>query len=738
MRLESKKIECTFTVNKITFREGAYSIIKATLNNHDFKDRISKKINIKGDFQVLFEGDEFEISGLYKLDNFGYYIQKIGEEKRIMPDNKKSIANFIHKRVKGLSVQKSKLLVDIVGLDIINKIKDSKEILMQNGFKEKKTDLIIETLSKEKEFHNLSIFIQSMGLPSKVTNDVFALNQNSSLSILKSNPYLLCLDDGIEFEHMEIVGKKIGIDKFDINRIKAFIVDVLKKDSKINGNVCMEYNSLMDNAISTLEISKASFFSAIKSLGEDAFVNQKAFNGIKYVYLPMLFNLEKSIIKNMKRVMGSDKVPFARKSSIEGAIKKYEDRNFELDTLQKQAVINSLTNNISVLTGGPGTGKTQTTSVIVESIFEINPMATIKLLAPTGKASDRMTELIKLDASTIHRGIKLMPFSTNQGAKNSLEEITEDFVIVDESSMIDFNLFDKLLACVSDETRVILVGDVDQLPPIGLGYVFDDLISSNIIPSTKLTKVFRQAMNSIITKNAHAISNGLTTKNGVDVSNEKDGDFFFIKKIEETDILKSIKKSVTKLIDVYNYSLNDIVILSPMKEGLVGVNEINALIQDEFNSSKKEIVIDEFKKFKLNDKVINNKNDYDLNVFNGNVGVIEDISETFNDEGVMVSTILVNFGNKEVLYQEDDFKLLDLAYAMTTHKSQGSEFKCVLIPLHKTLKSMANKNMIYTAITRARDKCILVGDIDMFNYSIDNKDISKKMSNLINELRLIS
>jgi exodeoxyribonuclease V alpha subunit len=411
---------------------------------------------------------------------------------------------------------------------------------------------------------------------------------------------------------------------------------------------------------------------------------------------------------------------------------------------QQEAVHMALQNPISILTGGPGTGKTQTINAVIQVIQLIHPNAQIHLCAPTGRAAKRMTELTDMTATTIHRAIHLTDVRFDQ----NVERLYGDFLIVDESSMIDAYLFSKLLEAVNVDMKILFVGDVDQLPSIGAGLILRDLIDSKKIPTTTLTEIFRQAKDSQIVTNAHKVIQGKIVGESDGLTfDEKLGDFYFVQK-EDTERIKNLIIGFIKRLmeSPHNFKLQDIQVLTPMKEGELGTNALNRIIQETFNphidkelemelfrTSKSGVINERFDVFRVGDRVIHTINDYDLKVFNGEIGTIHKI---YNDESGNLM-MKVNYDDGMVTYDEALAKEeLMLAYAMTVHKSQGCEFPVGIMPIHPSQQSMLERHLLYTAFTRAKGKVVLAGVNEALNKGILNNITYHRNSKIKDRLML--
>ena len=748
-------MKVTFKVKKIIFRDAdsRYSIIKAEILSK-LEENFSQEMSVKGFFSTLYVGDEYECLVIPKLDdNYGYYLEMTDIPELKVPENKKALAEFISKRVNKLSTKKALEIIEELGLDTLSKIKKDYKILLNvKGIKEKKALSIYQQLIEHQSYEDLAVFIQGIGIEVHIANKIYDKFRENSLSRIKTNPYCVCYDNEIEFKYADKIAIKLDIPMNNCFRIETAILDYLTYRTTTYGDLCIykdillselnnylnKFSSYKDNNITEEEINKC--IDTLIEIGKVTIEKDK--EGYIYIYKSIYSYIENKIIDNLNKILTEDKIPFCQKSDIDDFIEYYESNYFKLDVNQKEAIYNSITNGMSILTGGPGTGKTMTTNAIVQCIKKINPETTILLLAPTGKASDRLTELTNMPSSTIHRSLKINPFVKN----TELEEITEDFVFIDESSMIDAYIFERLTAVISENTSVITVGDVDQLPSVGPGLILRDMIDSGKIVTTKLNKIFRQAENSNIVLNAHRVIKGKDSKtvNGIDISNKNNSNFIFWKENNINIIKEKLFKSLDKLFNHYKYKVNDICILTPLKVGDLGSIELNRLLQKKLNPPsplKAEYEIDSINTFRVGDRVMQNKNNYEFNVFNGFVGNITNIYTIINNKGVMETQIEVNYPKKEdiVVYGEKELSELELAFAMTIHKSQGSEFPVVIIPIHDIQKIMLNRNLIYTAITRAKEKLIMIGEEDALNYSINHLTTFNRISRLkekIQNLRL--
>lgn len=740
-------IELCFKVKKIVYRDAdsRYSIIKGIITKHNCKEGLTKELTIKGHFPVLYVGDEYSGLASYNLDdNYGYYLNLKGIPKVIIPENKKSLAEFISKRVKGLSLKKAIEIVDLLGIQALTKIRNNYKVLLDvDGIKDPKAQKIYNQLIVHEAFEELAMFIQGMGIQASVANKIYEKYQDSSLSRVRSNPYCICYDNEIAFKYADKIAYGLKIAKNNKHRVTTAVLEYLTNRVNSYGDICVykdmilnDLNPFLDRygVYTNNDITPKEVEEAIDTLiSKNIITIERDKEGNLCVYKSLYNYIENKIVTNLDNILTEFKNPFCRSSDIDDFINYYESNYYELDIKQKEAVYNSIQNGISILTGGPGTGKTATTNAIVQCIKYVKPQATILLLAPTGKASDRLTELTNMPSSTIHRGINLNPYNED----GELDEIIEDFVFIDESSMVDAYMFEKLTSTISSNTRVVFVGDVDQLPSVGAGLILRDMIDSGKIPTTRLTKIFRQAETSKIVSNAHKIIKGYDTHaiNGVDITNAVDSNFIFWNENNPIKVREKLLLGLDRLFDKYKYKINDICVLTPMRLGDLGVNELNRILQNKLNPpspTKAEYEIDALHCFRVGDRVMQNKNNYDLNVFNGFVGNITAIYTELSSSGIMEYKIEVEYPKKDdpVVYGEKEIEELELAFAMTIHKSQGSEFPVVIMPIHDTQRNMLNRNLVYTGVTRAKEMLIMIGQEEALNYSINHTEIFNRISRL--------
>lgn len=732
----------SFQVQKILYRIDNYAIIQANkfeTSNQVIKKKLGRNMRIKGYFNTIFEGDRFigEVE-ILEDKNGEQYLHSKKFFELVKPEKNENLAKFINKRVRGLSLKKAKEIVMELGLDCMDKIMKDPSVLYDNSiFKisKIKAENIAEQLQYCQRYEEVGIFVQSAGLPLYLANTLYEKYKDDTIDIIRENPYQICYDGIISFKDADRLANECKILYNNKLRIQTGIYDYLLYMRDVYGCTCIyknekEYKSkknfyqllnqyLKKNGTVKGLLTNDEIDSALDTLLADKKVVEEVDGNKKYLYTMELYLTENSIAKNLNRIRNT---PFkiCERSDIDDYFKTYQ--GFPLDPKQKDAIYNALTHPISILTGGPGTGKTATVNILVQATEEIilnkkHRKAKIELLGPTGKAADRMQELTNRAASTIHRKLRLHP-----GSNFVDVELDADLIIIDESSMIDIYLMDKLLSAISSNTIIVFVGDINQLPSVGPGKVLDDMIASNKISTVTLTTIFRQSQNSTIVENAHHIINEEDTEHGFKLN---EGNFTFI--AEDNPIeLKTHVGEIIELEKNYGNTLKDIITLTLMRDKDGGTAELNEYLQENYNPNPIEYTFID-KTFKVGDRVMQIRNNYDLNVFNGFVGTINSIYEENGEE-----FLTVDYDNQTSIteYSEKEVNELDLAYASTVHKSQGSEYPIVILIIHNCQSHMLTSKILYTALTRAKVRLYCIGQVDAINKAIHEKNKNK------NEYRL--
>jgi exodeoxyribonuclease V alpha subunit len=622
--------------------------------------------------------------------------------------------------IPGIGEKMAERIVKKFGYDSINIIENSPERLKGvYGLGKKKIEQIVRAYNLKKDVKEVSFFLQKYDVSVGIAAKIYKEYGEKSISILKENPYKLAFDvSGIGFKKADEIAKNLGISTNSIFRAEAGLIYILNEIINL-GHVYYPFTNLINHANSILACDHDIIIEALQNLKAQKIVyieeNEDKENN---VYLTSLYKAEISLVKKLLNIITIKNDPL--EINYPNAIKWFESiSHLHLDETQKKAIVLALKEKITVITGGPGTGKT----TIINAIYKIleKKEANIALCAPTGRAAKRLSEVTGTQATTIHR---LLEYNYKLGRfiKNEENLLTQDVIIVDEVSMIDTMLFYHLISALYPNTKLILVGDVDQLPSVGPGNVLRDLIGSKIFNTIELKEIFRQEVEGLIAINAHRINNGNfpIVKEGHILS-----DFYFIDEIEKSKIQKILIELVQDRIpNKFEISPYDIQIITPMHKGDLGAIKLNSIMQEILNANTMNRKI---KNFKENDKVMQIVNNYEKEVFNGDIGIIERIREESRE-------LIVNYDTRHVYYKFDELEELTLAYALTVHKSQGSEYKCVVILLHSEHYVMLQRNLLYTALTRAKKLAIILGSRKALDLAIRNTKSRMRYSSLKDRL----
>lgn len=561
------------------------------------------------------------------------------------------------------------------------------ELLKVKGIGDKTLGKIAESWKEKREGARVITELCELGLSVTYATKVYKKYGSTAPGAVKENPYRLAEDIwGIGFKKADEVAKSIGFEKNHPFRIKSGLIYLLK-EAQNEGHCYVPMQEIVDKRAAMLEVEKKELLNSLEELGEE----KKIVNEEGKVYLPAAFQAEKYIEEKLKSILqGSYR-------GIDLEIEKSVDENI-LTEEQIRATGIATTRKLSVITGSAGTGKTTTLRAIINCLEKNN--ISFRLCAPTGKAAKRISEVTGREAKTIHRLLEVE--QTGKFRRNEENPLDAEVIVMDEASMIDVFLMSNILKAIQSNKTLILIGDQNQLPPVGAGNVFKDIIDSGICPVIRLTKIQRQKQTSEIIEVANNIKNGDMPY----ISNKRDCYFFTIQSPES--IATKITKLVTQSIkEKFGFKEEEIQILSPMKRGPIGTDALNKVLQEKLREGECH------KGFKLNDKVMQIRNNYKKGVFNGDIGYIRKIDKEENK-------ITVGFEEKEVEYGQDEFNELILAYCCTVHKYQGSEAKCVIIPIHTQHYMMLKRNLIYTAVTRAKRLLVIIGTNKAMKIGLSN------------------
>ena len=664
---------------------------------------------VVGNLPKLNEGDHVELTGSWVVHpKYGHQF-KVESINVTYPTTESGIIKYLGSGlIKGIGKVAAKRIVNKFGestLDILDN--NIARLLDVEGIGSKKLDLIKKGWDDQKGIKNVMLFLQSHGISTSYSLKIYKRYGEDSPDIIRENPYILIENVwGIGFKIADNIAKGMGFSDSHPLRIKAGIIHVLSKAAQ-GGHVFVPEVELIRECSFMLGFELAYSDPALHELEEDGSIISNS----DKIYLADLYYAEREIESSINTLL-SRPHKLEKEDEIQLSLLK---ENFSDEQLG--AIRLSLENNLLIITGGPGTGKTTALKGIIDLYKHLDKK--VLLAAPTGRAAKRMTEVIGLEAKTIHRLLEYNPME-NVFNYNSDNQLEADLLIIDEVSMIDTLLMYSLISAVNKNTTLILVGDVDQLPSVGPGNILKDLIKSDKIPLIKLSQIFRQAEESDIVLNAHRINRGeMPVINFI-----KSTDFIFIEESTNSVIPEKVLHLCENELPLkYGFdSVEDIQILSPMYKGDVGVNSFNKLFQQRINNSH-FIYEQGDRKFKLSDKIMQLRNNYDKNVFNGDIGFIAGVDD---EKKVM----FISFEGRIVEYSFEELDEITLAYAVTVHKSQGSEFPCIIMPVTTSQYIMLQRNLLYTAITRASKLLILIGAKKAIGMAVGNNKVNNRFTSL--------
>ena len=705
--------------------------IKET-DHEELKDYINKTITFTGYFASLVEDDTYILKGeLIEHPKYGLQYSVL-EYERVLPEDKDGIVAFLSSDLfKGIGENLAKSIVDTLGNNALDLILQNKEnLLLVPKMTIKKADTIYDTLNKYEESHKTVIYLSELGFNMKDALTIYNLYKGDTIYKIEYNIYNLLDEIDISFPKIDIIRHKLDIEDDDERRIKAGIYYSLKNLTYKTGNT---YFTLEEIVIESSNLLHINIYSEDVSLYLDElrYLNKIKLDEDKY-FLKEIYDAEIYVKDKIKCLL--DKEQNSYKKLDKYLVELEEENRIEYNIEQVKAIKKSLENNITIITGGPGTGKTTIIKGIVDLYSRLNKYnfeETVKhlaLLSPTGRASKKMSEATSYPSSTIHRFLKWSK-DDNKFMVNENNPDFSDLIIIDEVSMIDIELFASLLKGLTQNIKIILVGDYNQLPSVGPGNLLKDLIDSEVIDTISLEMIYRQSEDSYIPILAHDIKNNEVTEEFLETKD----DYTFLKCSKES-IVKNLKDLSLKLVDK-GYDYKSVQILAPMYAGINGIDNLNKELQDIYNPSditKKEIKIGDII-YRENDKILQLVNNPDENVFNGDIGtIIKILNETESES--KKTEIYVQYDYACVKYLPKDLVKIKHGFAISIHKSQGSEFDFVIMPICMSYHRMLYKKLIYTGITRAKKKLILIGEPNAFLMSINNQNEIIRRTNLKNIL----
>jgi len=689
------------------------------------------KVTVVGKVLGISIGDSMVVSG--NLIYHKQYGEQISLEnyKKMMPTTIVQIEKYLSSGITPFIGEKiAKQIVKLYGEDSLNIITEDPNALRKvKGLGAKRIAKIHETLIKEKESRQVLIYLQGLGIGNKTSMLIYKTYRDKTIETINNNPYVLIEDiKGIGFNIADQIALKNDIEKTDLFRISAGLQYYLLSQANNSGNCYIEKEQALREVASLLKIDQTYVESALLHIEITGKIKIVNLDDKDVVFLRTIFDEEQNIVSNIIRLLINEE---EGQETIINLIDEVGD--FSYSDTQKEAILQAIYKKMLIITGGPGTGKTTIIKAIIKLLDKLG--LSFNLCAPTGRAAKRMEESTGHKSSTIHRllGYKSLESEDKLLQYDRDNPLPVDVVIVDEVSMIDIYLMSDLMDAIDDHSKLILVGDVDQLPSVGPGNVLRDLISSKVITTITLDTIFRQGEKSNIAKNAHLINSGKRP-----VLNEEGKDFFFIRTKNDNDCLQVIQDLVSKRLPGHYKvdPLKDIQVLSAMKKGTCGVDNLNQALQERLNPAdfnKEEIEVAN-RIFREGDKVMQIRNNYDLDmedefgnkqkgVYNGDIGFIRN---TFTKD----AACQVIIDDKKVVYDYKDMGELNHSYAITIHKSQGSEFPIVIIPMVRGPYMLLSRNILYTAISRGKKIVVLVGDEAVMNSMIENNFRQNRNSSL--------
>ncbi len=700
------KLRCV--VERITYQnaENGYSVMKVKVKGYD------DLVTLVGNLLEVPAGSVLLCEGEWRVDKrYGQQFQCETWEE-VMPATAYGIEKYLGSGlVKGIGPKFAKLIVGHFGTDTIEVIETDIERLYEvPGIGKKRVEKIRESWEKQKDIKNVMLFLQGFGVSTAYAAKIYRQYGKESIDKVKENPYRLADDIwGIGFKTADGIARKMGYEMNDERRLRSGLIYTLNQLAD-EGHCYADEEQLIATAKQLLEADEECIRTAMTHAieTEDLMLDGTA------IYLPPFYYAECGTANRLSTLVHTKEAGSIFTARFDLA-KLQRETGIEYDEVQVEAIRQAIASKVMVLTGGPGTGKTTTTKAIIAALQSAGMR--ILLAAPTGRAAKRMSEATGMEAKTIHR---LLEYNPQDGYKRNDENPLEgDALIVDECSMIDIILMNNLTKALPTTMRLVLVGDIDQLPSVGAGNVLRDIIDSGVIPVVRLTRIFRQAQSSRIVMSAHAINRGCFP----DISNGQHTDFFFMKQEEPEKVAETIVSLVRdRLPKAYRQPTANIQVLTPMQRGVVGAANLNMALQQALNHNTAALVRGGYT-FKEGDRVMQLRNNYDKDVYNGDLGYVRSVD-------MEERTLTVDFDDQTVEYEASELDELTLAYATTIHKSQGSEYPIVVMPVLMTHYVMLQRNLIYTGITRAKKICVLVGQTKALAYAIHNMKVLKRNTRL--------
>ena len=716
MKHQNDKEYLSGTIERITYHnaDNGFCVIRVKVKGH--KDLVT----VTGNVPSVSAGEYIKCSGIWHNDrNHGKQF-KADFLKSLPPETLEGIERYLGSGlIKGIGAHFAKRLVSAFGDKVFEVIENKPNLLSTvEGIGKIRAQSICSNWQDQKIIREIMVFLQSHGVGTTRATRIYKTYGEKAIEVVSQNPYQLAKDiRGIGFVSADTIAGNLGIAKDSLVRARAGVAHVLLEATS-DGHCGLPQEILVQNSAKLLEIEKDLIELAIaeeiklKSLVTDTL------NNINTIFLASYYVYEKNIAKILLNLAKSP-VSWNKTDTTTIIPLVEEELNIKLAESQKLAIEKALDNRLMVITGGPGTGKTTLVNSLLKTLAA--KKLNIKLCAPTGRAAKRLSESTGLEATTIHRLLEIDP-AYGGFKRNEESPLSCDYLVIDETSMVDVPLFYSLLKAIPLHSALLLVGDVDQLPSVGAGQVLKDIISSKVISTVQLTEIFRQAATSNIITNAHRVNHGILPNMQI---TREESDFYFVEAEHGDDIINKIITMVKDRIPK-KFNLNpvqDIQLLCPMQRGGAGARSLNIELQKVLNPNHTNGIVKFGQIFAIGDKIMQTENNYDKEVYNGDIGIIKAINEQDQE-------IIINFYNRDVTYDYTDLDQITLAYATTIHKSQGSEYPAVIIPITMQSYMMLRRNLIYTAITRGKKLVVIIGQKKALAMAVKDTTSSHRYSKL--------
>lgn len=701
-------------------KENSYSIARVITED-------DKQITIVGYFPIVSEDVDYQFGGSW-INHSSYGKQlKIETYKKCEQQSKSGLISYLSSSIfHGIGPKTAEKIVGILGEDAINKIIEDKLVLRKVGLTAIRVEKFYQQLKENQLNEHILVTLYGYDLSAKLSMKLISKYKTLTIEKLEENPYRLIDDiEGVGFLKADEIANKLGIPKDDIRRNKAAIVFAMQNIAYKNGDLYLTDEQIRNYALNILGTSSELDVAIEQLLSESKLILEE-----ERYYLTISYFTELSLANKINKFIDQTDLVYDKNHVVSLLDVVEKQKQITYTQTQKETIIKAVTNPISIITGGPGTGKT----TIIDGILDVyriyhnlNYKETlieekIGLMAPTGRAAKRMKELLGMEAKTIHRHLGYNYDGTFKFDEKNM--LPYDLIVIDEASMIDLFLAKNLFSAIDPKCQIVIVGDVDQLPSVGPGQVLADFIKAKTIPLSILTEIHRQAENSKIVELAQSVNNQNLMNQDLNTAND-----VFLYRAQPNKIIQVVINQIKGALDKGYSMIEDIQVLVPMYKGELGIDNFNKHLQKVFNPNQDKEMVFGDKIYFIGDKVIQLVNDPKNLIMNGDIGIVKAIDYNLKNNQYMI----VSFDDNDVMYEKADLEELNLAYAISIHKSQGSEYKIVILPMTRNYLHMLKKELIYTAITRAKEYLIVLGDMNLLVYAA-NKRTKDRQTTLANRL----